>query len=83
MSYLTILFNSVVTMSKVPQHWRKGLVIPIFKGGDKPKNSPDSYRPVCLLSVVLKVFEKLVLQRLQSHVLIPGTFPNSFQQGFV
>ena len=81
-SCLMILFNTVITKSNVPQQWRKSLVVPIFKGGDKPKNSPDSYRPVCLVSVVLKVFEKLILQRLQSHVLIPGTFPNSFQQEF-
>ena len=37
---------------------------------------------LCLLSVVLKVFVKLILQRLQSHVLIPVTFPTSFQRGF-
>ena len=79
-----ILFNTVITKSNVPQQWRRSLVVPIFKGGDKPKNSPDSYRPVCLVYVVLKVhvFEKLILQRLQSHVLIPGTFPKSFQQEF-
>ena len=45
-SYLTIFFNSVITKSNVPQQCRKGLVVPIFKGGDKPKHSPDSYRPV-------------------------------------
>ena len=44
--------------------------------------NPDSYKTVCLLSVVVKVFEKRILQRPESHILIPGTFPNSFQQGF-
>jgi hypothetical protein len=54
-SCLMILFNTVITKSNVPQQWRRSLVVPIFKGGDKPKNSPDSYRPVCLVYVVLKV----------------------------
>jgi hypothetical protein len=63
-SCLMILFNTVITKSNVPQQWRRSLVVPIFKGGDKPKNSPDSYRPVCLVYVVLKVhvFEKLIRQ---------------------
>ncbi|CAG2237360.1 unnamed protein product [Mytilus edulis] len=47
---LSIFLNIVVEKQQVPSDWQKGLVVPLFKGGDKSKLSPDSYRPVCLLS---------------------------------
>ncbi|CAG2209746.1 unnamed protein product [Mytilus edulis] len=47
---LSFFLNIVVEKQQVPSDWQKGLVVPLFKGGDKSKLSPDSYRPVCLLS---------------------------------
>ncbi|VDI24480.1 Hypothetical predicted protein [Mytilus galloprovincialis] len=79
---LSIFLNIVVEKQQVPSDWQKGLVVPLFKGGDKSKLSPDSYRPVCLLSSVLKLFEKIVLIRLQTFVVLPETFPNPLQHGF-
>ncbi len=79
---LAFLFNNIVLQTRVPKQWKHGFIVPIYKGGNKIKSSPDSYRPVCLLSCILKVFEKLLLSRLQTHVLTSDIFPNPLQQGF-
>jgi len=48
---------------------------------DKPPEEPSSYRPISLLSILAKIFEKVVLSRLQTvieqHDLLPP-----FQFGF-
>lgn len=77
---LTFLFN-IITKAKNPKQWKRGLIVPIYKGGDKLRTSPDSYRPVCLLSCVLKTFEKIMLSRLQSLVLTPNQLQQGFQRG--
>ncbi|CAG2242588.1 unnamed protein product [Mytilus edulis] len=52
---LTSLFNLVVSKGRIPNGWKLGLLVPLFKGNNKPKTSPDSYRPITLLPCVLKV----------------------------
>ncbi|XP_046570717.1 uncharacterized protein LOC124278931 [Haliotis rubra] len=42
--YLSELFNRIFTTGSIPSQWKKGIIIPIFKGGGKPRTSPDSYR---------------------------------------
>ncbi|KAL4088598.1 hypothetical protein QTP88_023687 [Uroleucon formosanum] len=62
-TWLTKLSTSVLNTCKIPNEWHKSKVIAILKpnkAGDNPKN----YRPISLLSVVYKVFERLVLNRI-------------------
>ena len=55
-------------------------MIPVFKNvGERP--TAKTYRPVSLLSVVSKVFEKLVNNRIFDHLEKCGLFSN-FQYGF-
>jgi hypothetical protein len=61
--------------------WKKGLIVPIYKGNDKPKTSSDSYRPISLLPCFLKVFENVLKSRL-NLILHESVFPNRQQQGF-
>jgi len=49
---LLMLFNSVLQTSHI---------IPIYKGKGKAKSDPSSYRPISLIPVVSKLFEKLIL----------------------
>ncbi|CAG2248802.1 unnamed protein product [Mytilus edulis] len=46
---LTSFFNLIVKKGRVPYDWKFGLLVPLFKGNNKPKTSPDSYRPITLL----------------------------------
>ena len=45
-------------MGKVPKCWKKKRVTPVFKKGDI--DDVNNYRPISILSVSMKVFEKVV-----------------------
>ena len=59
-----------------------GLIVPLYKGGDKSKTSCNSYRPVDLLSCLFKIFENVLHSRITDHVVMKHKFPNIQQQGF-
>ena len=76
------LFNSIIHLGKIPTIWKKDIIVPIHKGNNKPKKSPDSYRPIALLPCLMKLFEKILIQRIRLHILPSTQFPNPQQQGF-
>ena len=51
------LFNKCLKESCFPDCWKVSSVVPIFKN-DGERSTAKNYRPVSLLSVVSKVFEK-------------------------
>lgn len=75
------LYNAVINIGHIPSQWKRGLVVPIYKGGSKPKSSCNRYRPVALLPCLLKIFEKILSERISSLTLTQP-FPNIQQQGF-
>ena len=44
--------------------WKEANVVPVYKGGVKPKDDVGSYRPVSLTSILCKVLEKLISFRI-------------------
>ena len=75
---LAKLFNKCLKESCFPDCWKVSSVVPVFKNiGSTAKN----YCPVSLLSVVSKVFEKLVNNRIVDHLEKCGFF-SDFQYGF-
>ena len=44
---------------------KKGVIITLYKGGNKRKDDPDSYRAITLSSVLLKLLERIILTRIQ------------------
>jgi hypothetical protein len=60
--YLTQLFNAVLLNGYFLAYWKVAQIILILKPG-KPKEL-TSYKPINLLPIVSKVFEKLLLKRL-------------------
>ena len=71
---LTYLFNACFRLKHIPTCWKVAEVIMLPKPG-KPPNDVKSYRPISLLPVISKLFEKLLLKRLkliiEKHNLIP------------
>ena len=63
---LSQLFNISFDRADQPQDWRDATVSPIHKKG--PKNIPTNYRPISLLSVISKVQERIVHDRLYTHI---------------
>ena len=70
---LAELFNMCLKDSCFPDCWKVSLVIPVFKNV-RERYTAKSYRPVSLLSVVSKVFEKLVNSRIIDHLEKCGLF---------
>ena len=66
--------------SYYPDCWKVSLVVPVFKNVGE-RSTAKNYRPVTLLSVVSKVFEKLVNKRIVDHLENCGLF-SDFQYGF-
>ena len=63
---LTKLFNKCLKESCFPDCWKVSSVVPIFKNIGK-RSTAKNYHPVSLLSVVSKVFEKRVNNRIGDH----------------
>jgi len=60
------LVNLSFTSGKFPNMLKVGQITPIFKKNNK--QDINNYRPVCVLPILSKVFEKLFLQRLSSFL---------------
>lgn len=61
------LYNTCLKYSYWPSRWKIGRVVAIPKPG-KPKENVTSYRPISLLDVCGKLFEKIIKCRLTAHV---------------
>ena len=77
---LAELFNKCLKESCFPDCWKVSSVVPVFKNVGE-RSTAKNYRPVSLLSVVSKVFEKLVNNRIVDHLEKCGIF-SDFQYGF-
>ena len=77
---LAELFNKCLKDSFFPDCWKVSSVVPVFENVGK-RSTAKNYRPVSLLSVVSKIFEKLVNNRIVDHLEKCGLF-SDFQYGF-
>jgi hypothetical protein len=48
------LFNLILETGSFPDQWCEGLIMPIFKSGDK--TNPNNYRGICVTSCLSKFF---------------------------
>ena len=60
------LFRMIWKGKEVPEDWRKGLIIPVFKKGDKKKC--NNYRGIILISHVAKIFERILEKKVKMKV---------------
>lgn len=63
---LANIFNSSVEARIFPDVWKCGLICPIPK---KRKPTINDFRPITLLPIVAKVFERIVLQRMKNDFI--------------
>ena len=77
---LAFLFNTSIETSQFPDSWKVARITPIFKDGDKTEKS--NYRPISVLPVISKLFEKLVFNQLYQYMKENGLF-TSDQSGFL
>ena len=77
---LAKLFNKCLKESCFPDCWKVSSVVPVFKNVGV-RSTAKNYHPVSLLSVVSKVFEKLLNNRIVDHLEKCELF-SDFQYGF-
>ena len=77
---LAELFNKCLKESCFPDCWKISSLVPVFKNVGE-RSTAKNYCPISLLSVVSKVFEKLVNNSIVGHLEKCGLF-SDFQYGF-
>jgi hypothetical protein len=62
--WLTKLFNLIFQSNKMPDEWRRSILVPIFKnkGGVQ---SCTNYRGIKLMSHTMKLWERIIEHRLR------------------
>lgn len=80
LDYITVLFNSILRYGHFPSQWKIAQIILIPKPG-KPANEVTSYRPISLLPITSKLFEKMLLSKILPILEANKTIPNH-QFGF-
>ena len=58
------LMNGCLVWGIFPKRWKVGNIITILKGPDRDRSNPKSYRPICLLSMIGKLLERLMATRI-------------------
>ena len=78
--HLARLFTSSIQLGYIPTAWKLATLCMLLKP-DKPITRTTSYRPISLISSIMKLFERVIEQRLRSHLEHIG-FINKHQSGF-
>ncbi|KAK6753968.1 hypothetical protein RB195_013141 [Necator americanus] len=60
---LARLFTRYLSECNVPKQWKTSKTVLLYKKGDP--HDIDNYRPICLLSVIYKLFIRVILNRIE------------------
>ena len=78
--HLARLFTSSIQIGYIPTAWKLATLRILLKP-DKLPSLTTSYRPISLMSSIMKLFERVIEQRLRSYLEDIG-FMNKYQSGF-
>ena len=76
---LKLIFQSCLKSRKFPTEWKKADVVPVHKKGDK--QILKNYRPIWLLPIARKIFERLLCDRMFEFFIENNLISNN-QSGF-
>ena len=65
---LTLLFNMCILHGYLPPQMISTVLIPIIKNKSGDVTDKGNYRPIALSSVISKVFEHIILDRIESFL---------------
>ena len=72
MKILACLFKTSLVTSQFPDSWKLARVTPVFKEGDKTEKW--NYRPISVLPVISRLFERLAANQLYQNMNDNGSF---------
>ena len=79
--YNCLKFNEAIYASKFWASFKFANVTPAFKQGSR--NQKDNYRPISILPIISKIFEKLICRQLSNHFdNILSKFQCGFRKGY-
>ena len=80
MSCLFLIFHLCYQHGVLPSQWKEGIVVALYKhSGDK--HDVNNYRPINVTSVVMRLFDRLMLPTLLQY-MSSHSIPYAFQFGF-
>ena len=65
--HLELIFKQALAIRVFPSEWKKDCIAPCYKKSDK--QNLKNYRPVSLLPICIKMFERLILNEMLSFFL--------------
>ena len=71
-----LFFNICFLMGAIPEKWLTVITSPIYKGKGRAPELMDSYRPISVMSVVAKEYQRLIKKRLHWVLDQESTYPN-------
>ena len=77
---VALLFNLTIKYGIIPKDWKWAYVSPIYKKG--PRTNAEKYRPISLTSILCKLMECFVRERVMKHILEKKLFSTK-QYGFI
>ena len=77
---LTFIFNLSLSSGIFIDDWKNARVCPAYKGNDR--RDMGNYRPISILPIISKVFEKEVFQQLYYYLKVTDSIVSKFQSGF-
>ena len=78
---LTEIFNACCAMNHFPDSWKIGRIVFLLKPG-RDSQLAASYRPISILPILGKTFERIIKVRLMHHAITESWFAKS-QHGFM
>lgn len=72
LTWLLKILNSIIELEAIPDILKCGSITPIYKGGGKDPLDKNNYRGITVASVLAKVLEFLILERLNTVLLQAG-----------
>ncbi|KAK3927625.1 RNA-directed DNA polymerase from mobile element jockey [Frankliniella fusca] len=73
LTYLLNIYNTILKNSTYPATWKHAVVTMIHKSG-KPKQHPNSYRPISLLPSLGKLLGRLLIKHINKDNIPPHQF---------
>lgn len=77
---LADLLNKIISTGEFPDIWKKAIVAPIYKKGNK--QHAENYRPISLTNVLCKCMEKIITRELTEFFILTHAIPDQ-QHGFL
>ena len=83
-NHLFLLYRDFFQTNAVPENLKTGVILPLFKGKGAKANNKDNYRGITMFHILCKMYEMILLNRLEVFAKQKGFFSEmqfGFQEG--